>query len=374
MAPLRENEKKQIRRYCVYPKVALVAFVMAFVTCLMLVPLEMIDDLVFHHKGFQDTGLNVILALVAVNLVAFCFWTLRPKFGMRSKQWRALQERLAVSQQETDRSAQVAAAIGAQAAGRLLSDSDSDLAKGLGGVAQVAGAVGTVLTVADILSETSANAEAMAGAYGVPVPNVRRWRVALVVLPIVIAIGAYVPQYAQANRELDARVASAAERIGVARDALTSTCARVSVDDPRERYKDYGYHVIGYLRESEDGVQESYVYLDFDDEGTLTDVSYCMEVNVSATLEESLGQAMRDIAELGAALEGLDVPTSNAGLLAVPRVPDDFREAFLAGSPYESIRVYSDGGPVKTSCSFDTEPEEEFDQYTHPCIRVSLRS
>lgn len=116
---------------------------MAFVTCLMLVPLEMIDDLVFHHKGFQDTGLNVILALVAVNLVAFCFWTLRPRFGMRGKQWRAMQERLAVSQQETDHSAQVAAAIGAQAAGHLLSDSDSDLARGLGGVAQVAGAVGT---------------------------------------------------------------------------------------------------------------------------------------------------------------------------------------------------------------------------------------
>ena len=374
MAPLSENEKKQIRRYCVYPKVALVALVMAFVTCLMLVPLEMIDDLVFHHKGFQDTGLNVILALVAVNLVAFCFWTLRPKFGMRGKQWRALQARLAVSQQETDRSAQVAAAIGAQAAGRLLSDSDSDLAKGLGGVAQVAGAVGTVLTVADILSETSANAEAMAGAYGVPVPNARRWRVALVVLPIVIAIGAYAPQYAQASRELDARVASAAERIGAARDALAGTCARVSADDPRERYKDSGYHVIGYLREREDGVQESYVYLDFDDEGTLTDVSYCTEVDVNATLEESLDQAMRDIAELGAALEGLDVPTSNAGLLAVPRVPDDFRETFLAGSPYESIRTYSDDDPVKTSCSFDTEPEEEFDQYTHPSIRVSLRT
>ena len=38
MAPLSENEKKQIRRCCVYPKVALVALVMAFVTCLMLVP------------------------------------------------------------------------------------------------------------------------------------------------------------------------------------------------------------------------------------------------------------------------------------------------------------------------------------------------
>ena len=143
MAPLSENEKKQIRRCCVYPKVALVALVMAFVTYLMLVPLEMIDDLVFHHKGFQDTGLNVILALVAVNLVAFCFWTLRPGFGMRGKQWRAMQERLAVSQQETDHSAQVAAAIGAQAAGHLLSDSDSDLARGLAGVAQVAGAAGT---------------------------------------------------------------------------------------------------------------------------------------------------------------------------------------------------------------------------------------
>lgn len=372
MAPLSENEKRQIQRYCVYPRVAFPALIMSFVTCLLLLPLEMVDDLVFHHKGFDATGVSTILVLVAINLVVFCFCTLVPKFGMRGKQWRALQERLAVAQEETDCTAQVAGVIGVQAAGRLLSNSDSDAAKALGSAAQIAGAVGAVATAADILAETSTNAEAMAEAYGVTVPSVKKLRLALVVLPIAIALAAYVPQYAQASRELDERVSNAAEQIGVARDALASVCESVTADDPRERYKDYGYHVIGYLREDGDDAQDSYVYLDFDENGALTSVSYCAEVDINATAEENLARTMSDFEALHAALAGSDLLTADNKVLAAPQLLDEFRDSFLAGSPYESIRTYSDDGSTKTSCSFDTEPEGEFDEYTHPCIRIAL--
>lgn len=372
MAPLNENEKRQIQRYCIYPRVALPALVMSIVTCLLLLPFEMIDDLVFHHKGFDATGVTTILVLVAINLVVFCFCALVPKFGMRGKQWRALQERLAVAQEETDRTAQVAGVIGAQAAGRLLSNSDSDAAKALGGAAQIAGAVGAVATAADILAETSSNAEAMAEAYGVPVPNVKKLQVALVILPIMIALAAYVPQYSQASRELDERVSAAAEQIGIARDALEPVCESVTADDPHETYKDYGYHVIGYLRESGDDVQKAYIYLEFDENGALTAVNYCTEVDINATAEENLAQAMRDFEALHAALAGSDLLATDNPVLATPQLPGDFRDAFLAGSLYESIRIYSNDDLVKTSCSFDTEPEEEFDEYTHPSIRLAL--
>lgn len=144
MQALSEKEEKQIQRYCVYPKIALQALVMSFALCALIVPLEMIDDLVFHNDGFQPTGINIGIALVAICVAVFCFCALRPKFGMHGKQWLDLQNRLAVRQTQSDRSAQVAGVLATQAAGRLLQKSDNKAAQAVGGAAQVAVAVGAV--------------------------------------------------------------------------------------------------------------------------------------------------------------------------------------------------------------------------------------
>ena len=118
MRVLSEKEKRQIQRYCAYPKIALRALIMSFAICALIVPLEMIDDLVFHSDGFNPAGLNAGIALVAISVAVFCFCALRPKFGMRGKQWLDLQNRLAVRQTQSDRSAQVAGVLATQAAGR----------------------------------------------------------------------------------------------------------------------------------------------------------------------------------------------------------------------------------------------------------------
>lgn len=49
---LQEKERKQILRYCIYPKIALTAIILSLVLAVLILPLEMIDDLVFHNKGF----------------------------------------------------------------------------------------------------------------------------------------------------------------------------------------------------------------------------------------------------------------------------------------------------------------------------------
>lgn len=191
---LADKEKRQILRYCAYPKFAAAALVMAFASAVLILPLEMVDDLVFHNKGFDPAGLYTALAFVVLNLVVFCYCTLSPKFGMRGERWRSLQERLRVPQTEADRSAQVAGVLAAQAAGRLLKNSDSDATRGLGDAAEIAGAVGAIATAADILSEISGNAEAMAEAYGLPVPNAKKQLIAFVAVPIAVIVGFYVPQ------------------------------------------------------------------------------------------------------------------------------------------------------------------------------------
>ena len=372
MRALSEKEWKQIRRYCVFPKIALRALIISFVLCALIVPLEMIDDLVFHNDGFQPTGLNTAIALIALCVAVFCFCALCPKLGMRGKQWLDLQNRLAVRQTQSDRSAQVAGVLATQAVGRLLQKSDNKAAQAVGGAAQVAGAVGAVSTAADMLSESANNAEAMAKAYGVPIPDIKKQLIAFAIVPVLILIAIYIPQYAQGSQATQEKIALAAEQIDLAANALAPVCERVSADDPYEKYKDYGYHVTGYLREGDFSWDGAYVYLTFDEHGTITEIHYCEGVDDTASLEENLNRAERDFQALNAPLNGLGVSATDSELLAMCAIPADFKEAFLQGSFYEDIRVYNNDAPVRIACSFDTESEEEFDEYSMPQITLSV--
>lgn len=121
---INNKEKKMIQRYCIYPKIAVVALIFSFVQCALIVPLEMIDDLVFQNKGFQPTGMFTALGFVIIYVIIFCFCALAPKFGMNGKKWKSLIGRLNVKQSETDYSKEVSAALASQAVGRFLKESN----------------------------------------------------------------------------------------------------------------------------------------------------------------------------------------------------------------------------------------------------------
>lgn len=356
---LTDKERRKIQKYCACPKIALVALIFAFVDCFMMVPLEMIDDLVFHNKGFRPAGMYTAIAFVVINLVIFCYCTLAPRFGMKGQQWK-------------NRSGEVAGAMALQSSGRLLSRSDNDTAKSVGGALEIAGGISAVATVADILLETRAKVEAIAEAYEIPVPSIKKQLIALAIVPMLIITGMYIPGYIQGNQEMKERIAACQEQISIVEKALTPVCEYVSADDPSERYKDYGYHVRGYLKERDSDKQACYVYVDFDESGVVKEISYCEELDVNASLEENLSNIERDFEKLQAPLENLNVSVKDADLLALHRLPDQFREEFLAGSIYQKIHVYDGDSPVRISCSFDTEPEEDFDEYTRPRVYLHL--
>lgn len=372
MQQLSEQEAKRIQRYCTYPKIAAAALVMAFVACLLMLPLQMINDIAFHQKEFQPAGIYTAIALTAIELAIFCYCALAPRFGMQGKQWKELQNRLAVAQTNKDRSAEVAGVLAAQAAGRLLKGSDNDAARNLGGAAEIAGAVGAVATAADVLAETSSNAEAMANAYGVAIPSAKKQIIALIAVPAIVLLGVYIPQFVQGNSELQARKAIAAEQLAIAQNALEPVCERIAADDPYESYHDYGYRIIGYLRDNDLDAQAAYVYLTFDADGMLADVDYTSQIDPAASLEDNLARVEQDIATLCAPLNGLDISVATPGLLTPCSLPDEFKQAFLAGSLYEEISIKTEDEPIKSYYTFDTEAEEEFDEYTHPKISLML--
>lgn len=262
--------------------------------------------------------------------------------------------------------------LATQAAGRLLKNSDNDLARNLGGAAEVAGAVGAVATAADVLAETSSNAEAMAAAYGVVIPSAKKQIIAIIAVPAIVLLGVYIPQFVQGNNELQARKAAAAEQLAIAQDALEPVCERVAADDPYESYHDYGYRIIGYLRDNDLGAQAAYIYLSFDVDGTLTDVDYVSQIDPEASLADNLARAEQDIATLCAPLNGLDISVATPGLLTPCSLSDEFKQAFLAESLYEEISIKTEDESIKSYYAFNTEPKEEFDEYTHPEIRLIL--
>ena len=372
MQQLTEQEQKRIQRYCTYPKIAAAALVMAFVACVMMLPLQMINDIAFHQKEFQAAGIYTAIALTAIELAIFCYCALAPRFGMQGKQWKELQSRLAVAQENKDRSAEVAGVLAAQAAGRLLKNTDNDVARNLGGAAEIAGAVGAVATAADVLAETSNNAEAMASAYGVTIPSAKKQIIALIVIPAIVLLCVYIPQYVQGNSELQTRKAIAAEQLAITQDALEPVCARVVADDPYESYHDYGYRIIGYLRDNDLGAPTAYIYLSFDADGMLTSVDYTSQIDPAASFEDNLARAEQDFATLCAPLNELDISVAAPGLLTSCNMSDEFKQAFLAGSLYDEINIKAEDESIKSYYTFDTDPEDEFDEYTQPEISLML--
>lgn len=268
---INNKEKKMIQRYCIYPKIAVVALIFSFVQCALIVPLEMIDDLVFQNKGFQPTGMFTALGFVIIYVIIFCFCALAPKFGMNGKKWKSLIGRLNVKQSETDYSKEVSAALASQAVGRFLKESDNDTAKNIGSAMQVAGAVSTVSTSIDMLSEAGSNAENMAHAYRIPIPDIKKQLIAFAVIPILIVVGTYIPQYIKGKQAMDQRIAASAKQVEIVKKALEPVCVRVHADNPNESRSRSSYTVMGYLRDS--GATDCYVHVQVNNSGTIINIS-----------------------------------------------------------------------------------------------------
>ena len=250
--------------------------------------------------------------------------------------------------------------------------SDNDTAKNIGSAMQVAGAVSTVSTSIDMLSEAGSNAENMAHAYRIPIPDIKKQLIAFAVIPILIVVGTYIPQYIKGKQAMDQRIAASAKQVEIVKKALEPVCVRVHADNPNESRSRSSYTVMGYLRDS--GATDCYVHVQVNNSGTITNISYVEGVDINKSLEENLMQAEKDFATLQKSFENLNVSVSNPEILSYQAIPQQFKDEFLNGTFYKSFRFYDQDAPISLSCSFDTETEDQFDEYTRPKIHFFLGS
>ncbi len=96
---------------------------------------------------------------------------------------------------------------------------------------------------------------------------------------------------------------------------------------------------------------------------------FCIDPALSQ--EENLAQAEKDLALLHDALAAADVPALVPGLVTAHELFPEFREAFLAGSPYEGISLDRyDVGEVE--CNFLTDPQDEWDEYSEAYLWIRV--
>ena len=90
--------------------------------------------------------------------------------------------------------------------------------------------------------------------------------------------------------------------------------------------------------------------------------------------EENLSRVEKDFETLSRALRKTTAPTTVPGLLSACRLSEEFREAFLSGTYYDTIYLSETVGSLRLICSFQTDPEEEFDEYSRPYIYLYILS
>ena len=372
---LSEKDARLIKRYCVCPQLGFVSLVMPFVLGALVILGEMIGDLVFYGEGdFRFLGLYAYIAFVIVFCVLFCYGALVPKFGMQGKRWTALAEQLRVQQTAEDRSAETAAALGLSAAGSLLNHSDNETAKGLGDVAAVAGAAATAAVAAEQLSEIGGNAEAMANAYGVPIPDTKRALIAVAVAPVLVMVTIYGARYLSATESMQKSQAAAAAQIELLTTALEDAgLASKTVGNPTEEYRDEGYAVYGFISGdymSHDGGE---VDIDLDNNGLVTDVWYSRRVDVGMSLEENLALAQRDFSKLGEALSSSKAQAKTEALLTEHEFSEEFCQQFVAGDFYTEIWLSDRTDDYYIYYFFNPEEQSISDSTTQPEIQLSIK-
>lgn len=373
---LSEKDARLIKRYCVCPQLGFVSLVMPFVLGALVILGEMIGDLVFYGEGdFRFLGLYAYIAFVIVFCALFCYGALVPKFGMQGKRWTALAEQLRVQQTAEDRSAETAAALGLSAAGSLLNHSDNETAKGLGDVAAVAGAAATAAVAAEQLSEIGGNAEAMANAYGVPIPDTKRALLAMIVMPVLVMVTIYGARYLSATESMQKSQAAAAAQIELLTTALEDAgMASKTVGNPTEEYRDEGYAVYGFISGdymSHDGGE---VDIDLDNNGLVTDVWYSRRVDVGMSLEENLALAQRDFSKLGEALSSSKAQAKTEALLTEHEFSEEFCQQFVAGDFYTEIWLSDRTDDYYIYYFFNPEVQSIFDSTTQPEIQLSIKA
>lgn len=364
---INEEEKKLIRKYCLLPSLAKVCLAMVIPIGIVWLVLVMMNDIVFQADLYM-WGLCCYLAIVAIYTVGFILCLTITRRGMRKEKWKKLAKKAQVELSRKDYSGQIAMTMGTKSAGHLLGMSDSSGAKKAGKVFEALAAVSSLATVIQMANEIRKNAILIAGVFAVDIPKVKKYMIPIILLPVIFLTAVYIPHFIAAKENADAGIAVASKSVYALQDSLQQDCDHVSIDDPKEKYRSNGYSVTGYLYSYEEPYN-SYISVTVENDGLISQVRYCVDVDIQAGKDENLQKAEQDLLKLNVMLNDAHVKAQAHVLLKEYVLPENFKEQFSAGSYYEDFSFRKD---EKVSINYMTDSEEEYDEYSQACIYFSI--
>lgn len=374
---LNASDEKLVRRYYLLPKAAWYSLASLFLTGGIAILLVMIDNIGLGSKGFGDLQMSVMIALMVAEGAACITCGITARRGLNSEHWQKLERAAIGGNADIETSAAVGGGIGMAAAGRLIDTLDNDDLDALSSGLEIAGGAMAAYGFFNTMQRMSKAAAAVAHAHGMQLPGLGRTRLMMLGLPLAILTLAFVPRFIDSAAQSSAAQQASARTITAFNNALEPICSYAMADDPLEHRQDSGYRVSGNIT-NVDGDIIANVSVETNELGAVDSVIYNADVDINRTPEENLAFAEETFSRFHAALSDVDLQAEgiellDTGLVQTPTLPEEFRDAFLAGDYYTAIDTdLDDTGTLRAWALFDTDPEEEFDEYSMPQISIFL--
>lgn len=374
---LSTRDAKLVKRYYLLPKAAWYSLVSLFLTGGLAILLVMIDNIGLGSKGFGDLQLIAMAALMIAEGAVCIACGVVARRGLGSAHWQELEREAIGGNANIGTNPAVAGGIGVAATGLLVDTLDNDDLDALSAGLEIAGAAMSTYGFFDTMRRMSRAAAAVAHAHGMELPGLGRTRLLVIGLPLLLLTLSFVPRFIDSAAQSSEAQEASARAIQAFNAALEPVCSYTLADEPLEHRQDSGYRVSGNITD-ENGDIVANVSIETDEHGNVDSVVYNADVNIARTPEENLAFAEESFARFYETISSVDIEAEgiellNTGLVNAPVLPEEFRQAFLAGDYYTAIDTdLDDTGTLRAWALFDTEPEEGFDEYTSPQISVYL--
>lgn len=374
---LSTADAKLVKRYYLLPKAAWYSLAALFLTGGLTILLVMIDNIGLGSKGFGGLQLIAMTALMIAEGAVCIACGVVARRGLGSAHWQELEREAIGGNADIGANPAVTGGIGVAAAGRLVDTLDNDDLDALSAGLEIAGAAMSAYGLFDTMRRMSRAAAAVARAHGMELPGLGRTRLLVIGLPLLLLTLSFAPRFIDSAAQSSEAQEVSARAIQAFNAALEPVCSYTLADEPLEHRQDSGYRVSGNITD-ENGDIVANVSIETDEYGNVDSVVYNADVNIARTPEENLAFAEESFARFYEAISSVDIEAEgiellDTGLVNAPVLPEEFRQAFLAGDYYTAIDTdLDDTGTLRAWALFDTEPEEEFDEYTSPQISVYL--
>ena len=374
---LSARDAKLVKRYYLLPKAAWYSLVALFLTGGLAILLVMIDNIGLGSKGFGDLQLIAMAAFMIAEGAVCIACGVVARRGLGSAHWQELEREAISGNANIGTNPAVAGGIGVAAAGRLVDTLDNDDLDALNTGLEIAGAAMSAYGFFDTMQRMSRAAAAVARAHGMELPGLGRTRLLVIGLPLLLLTLSFVPHFIDSAAQSSESQEASARAIQAFNTALEPVCSYTLADDPLEHRQDSGYRVSGNITD-EDGDIVASVSVETDERGAVDSVVYNADVDIARAPEENLAFAEECFARFYEAISSVNVEAEgiellDTGLVNAPVLPEEFRQAFLAGDYYTAIDTdLDDTGTLRAWALFDTEPQDEFDEYTNASISICL--